>query len=177
MALFGLFISSLIIHFTPALIERGIAPGEAARIASTLGVATICGRICVGWMLDCWSPTMIGAVSFGASALGLIGFAISQNEIVVLSVFCLGFMIGAEINLMSFLTLRYFGVAAYGAIFGLMFAFYSIASVVGLFLNAILVTAHGSSGLFLAAALAFVVAACLLLILGKIAALDQPPIA
>ena len=63
---------------------------------------------------------------------------------------------------MSFMTLRYFGVRNYGAIYGLVLSIYSASSIASPLMSAGVLaiggyTANGAAGAFLAAAALFLV--------------------
>jgi cyanate permease len=52
--------------------------------------------------------------------------------------------IGAEVDLMAFFTSRYFGLRAYGKIYGMMFAFFSLFTGVGPYLSGLSYDAYHS---------------------------------
>ncbi len=60
LALFTMLVAStegaFMIHLVPILRHTGLAAGQAAEIASILGVAMIIGRLGTGFLFDHWSP-------------------------------------------------------------------------------------------------------------------------
>jgi MFS family permease len=125
-------INGTLTHVIPLLTDRGIAPQDAAFIFSFAGYAIILGRILAGWCLDrFWGPH-VAMVFFVVPIIGIALLAGGGTGIVPLvgAVLC-GAGIGAEIDLMAFLVSRYFGLKAYGKIYGLMFAVFGIGTGIG----------------------------------------------
>ncbi len=164
-SLFGLLITSAIINIFPALVERGVASGRAAQIASALGVAIIVGRLGVGYLLDYIRPAIVGVGIFLAGAAGAALFALGDGNGAIVAVICIGLLIGAEIDLMSFMVLWYFGVRSFGAIFGILFSIYTGSTIAGPLLGAILLRLGGYSLLYISAAATFAMAALAMLAL------------
>lgn len=169
--IFGLFIGGLIINFAPVLIERGLPPVRAAQIASVLGVAIIAGRLLIGTLLDRFSPSVVGTSVFGFAAAGTCLFLVGGVAYAIAAVVAVGLTTGAELDIFSFMALRYFGLKAYGTIFGMLFCGYTAANIVGPVLGTMLLTARGYKALFGAAAAGFI----LIAILFSILRLMRPP--
>jgi MFS family permease len=125
-------INGTLTHVIPLLTDRGIAPQDAAFIFSFAGYAIILGRILAGWCLDrFWGPH-VAMFFFAVPIIGIALLAGGATGFVPLvgAVLC-GAGIGAEIDLMAFLVSRYFGLKAYGKIYGIMFAMFGIGTGVG----------------------------------------------
>ena len=156
--LFGLFIAGLIVHTIPMLTDGGFSAGAAASVASLLGIAIIAGRLGVGWLLDRFPPALLGALLFLLSALGASCFVIVGPAAAPITVLTTGLLLGAEVDLLSFLTLRYFGNRHYGAIYSLLFAGYSACAMASPFFVSALVERGGYPLLYAVAAGAFITA-------------------
>jgi MFS family permease len=125
-------INGTLTHVIPLLTDRGIPPQQAALMFSFAGYAIILGRILAGWCLDrFWGPyvamcffvvPMLGIALLGSGATGLVPL--------IGAILC-GAGIGAEIDLMAFFISRYFGLKAYGKIYGIMFAVFNIGTGLG----------------------------------------------
>jgi MFS family permease len=125
-------INGTLTHVIPLLTDRGAAPQQAAFVFSSAGYAIILGRILAGWCLDrFWGPhvamfffavPILGIALLGSRAAGLVPL--------IGAVLC-GVGIGVEIDLMAFLLSRYFGLRAYGKIYGVMFAIFNVGSGLG----------------------------------------------
>ena len=125
-------INGSIIHVVPLLTDRGIAPGAAAATLSAAGIALIGGRIVAGYLLDkIFAPyiavffllcPMAGIAILGGGALG---------SWPVVGTILLGLGIGAEIDILSFIISRYFGIRFFGALHGFGFALALIGNAAG----------------------------------------------
>lgn len=115
-------INGSLIHVVPLLRDRGIAPAAATMALTAAGIALIAGRIFSGYCLDkLFGPyiaiaflflPMIGIGVLASGAGGVMPF--------VATVF-LGIGIGVEVDLLAFFISRYFGMRAFGALYGFMF--------------------------------------------------------
>jgi MFS family permease len=164
-ALLGLFVASLLIHTLPMLIDMGLTWKRAAAIASVNGIAMIGGRLITGPLLDRFPARYVGAGIFLLAASGAMLFVVLGTSAALFMVAAIGSLIGAELDLMSYMALQYFGLRSYGAIFGLLIAIYSAAGMVTPFVSGGLIAWGGYSALFLGAAASFATAS-LLMILG-----------
>lgn len=164
----GLVISTLIVDIIPALIDRGVEAGTAARIASLYGVATVLGRLGGGWLLDRIRPARVGVGVFAVSALGTLGFQGDMTAGVVLATIAAGLVSGAEVDIMSYMTIRYFGLGHYGRIFGASYCAYMAAAMIGPFLTAGLMQRGDHALFFLCTSGVLALSALVLLALARI---------
>jgi MFS family permease len=127
-----LAINGTLVHVPALLIDRGIPGQSAANAMIVAGVAIVFGRILAGWFLDrFWGPyvamcffilPMIGIALFASGAGGFVPFVAALLS---------GLGIGAEIDMMAFFISRYFGLKAFGKIYGLMFAIFTAGTTIG----------------------------------------------
>ena len=126
-------ITVLVIHFVPILRSRGLSPGLAASVAGIIGLCSIAGRIAGGALLDRVNGRWIAGIAFTlpcvACLLLLLG-PMSTPVAIAAAVF-IGVSLGAEIEVVAYLTSRYFGLRSYGLIFGTIVAFLSLGSGLG----------------------------------------------
>ncbi|MGZ3411826.1 MAG: MFS transporter, partial [Xanthobacteraceae bacterium] len=125
-------INGTITHIVALLTDRGIPLESATNALVATGLAIILGRVFAGWCLDrFWGPyvaivffliPMVGIALLGSGATGVVPL--------IGAVFC-GMGIGAEIDLMAFFLSRYFGLKAYGKIYGIMFAVFNVGTGLG----------------------------------------------
>ena len=114
---------------------RGVEAQTAATVMGILGIGIFVGRLATGALLDrFWQ----GFVAFpllclpAISAWLLLGDSLAFPA-AALAGFLLGFAAGAESDLIAYLTGRYFGMANYGKIYGMLympFGLFSAASPV-----------------------------------------------
>jgi len=125
-------INGTIVHIVALLTDRGIPLQTATGALSAAGIAIIIGRIVCGWCLDrFWGPYV--AVCF--FILPMAGIALLARDWAypgpLIGAALCGAGIGAEIDLMAFLISRYFGLRAYGKIYGLIFILFNVGTGLG----------------------------------------------
>lgn len=121
------------INMPTMLSDRGLEAQTAASVMGVLGIGIFSGRIITGLLLDrFWA----GFVAFPLLCLPAISCYILLGDTIMfpmaaLAGFLLGFAAGAESDLIAYLTGRYFGMAHYGKIYGMLympFGFFSALS-------------------------------------------------
>lgn len=121
-------IAAVIIHLVPMLIDRGAEPAAAGRMMANLGLAIIVGRICVGLLVDRFHAPYVGLAFLLLPAVACL-LLIQGHDI--LPILLVGLAAGAEVDLLAYLTARYYGLRAYGQIYGWQLAFFSLGAGVG----------------------------------------------
>ena len=161
--------SGMLPNLIPALTDQGISLQHAATAASVVGLMVIFGRLSVGYLVDKWWAPGVGAVAIFLPALGsLILFGEPGLILACIAAGLLGFAAGAELDLMSFLAARYFGLAHYARIYGFLYAALALASGIAPALFAGIFDATGSyANGFLIGAVFFTMGAALILALGR----------
>lgn len=114
----SLGVGGLLVHFVPLLNDLGADSIRAAKIASLLGLASVCGRIGVGLLLDRFPATLVTVATLLLAASGALLLYIFGLGFAPLAVMLIGLAAGAEVDLIAYLCSRYFGVRSYGAIYG-----------------------------------------------------------
>jgi MFS family permease len=120
------------------LTDRGVPVQMAVQALSASGLAIIIGRMLCGWCLDRFHGAVVAICFFIVPMCGIALLASGATGFVPLlgAVLC-GAGIGAEVDLMAFFTSRHFGLRAYGKIYGMMFAFFSLFTGVGPYLSGV----------------------------------------
>jgi MFS family permease len=164
-----LAVSGVLAGLVPAFTDRGLAPATAAALAGTVGLAMVPGRILVGIVIDrIWAPGVACAILLLPAAACLV--LASTSHIAVLAACCmtLGLAAGAELDLLAFLTARYFGIAHFARIYALLYAGLATGSALAPALFSLIRDRTGSyQASFQTSALLFVAAAVLLPLLGR----------
>ena len=114
----SLGVGGLLVHFVPLLTDLGADSVRAAEIASLLGLASVCGRIGVGLLLDRFSATLVAVATLLVAASGALLLYMFGLSFAPLAVMLIGLAAGAEVDLIAYLCSRHFGVRSYGAIYG-----------------------------------------------------------
>ena len=164
-----LAVSGVLAGLVPAFTDRGLAPASAAALAGTVGLAMVPGRILVGIVIDrIWAPGVACAILL-LPAVACIVLA-GTPHVAVLAACCmtLGLAAGAELDLLAFLTARYFGLAHFARIYALLYAGLATGSALAPALFSLIRDRTGSyQASFQTSALLFVAAAVLLPLLGR----------
>ncbi|MDB5364841.1 MAG: transporter [Rhodospirillales bacterium] len=125
LALAALFAASAIVallaHFVPLLIDGGVPAQRAASYASVIGISVVVSRIVVGFLLDRLFAPAVAAVVFVAAASAFLLLAVGGVGAALPAAAILGVALGVEGDVIAYLTSRYFGLRAYGRIFGLVY--------------------------------------------------------
>lgn len=132
---FGLLSFSLyglMIHSVSMLQDRGMTPTDAALGASTIGITITLARVVTGYLCDRVFAPRVAIVAFALSTIGIMILASGAIDLAAyFALVLVGFSIGAEIDMMTYLTTRYFGIRHFGEIYGILFASLLIGTSLG----------------------------------------------
>jgi MFS family permease len=164
----GLTATSLVSQQVPLLTEAGWTPTDARAIVTTIfGFALLVARVTVGFVMDhVFAPRVMQTVAIGG-AIACILYAVYPDA-AILSAILLGFLLGAEFDVLAFLIKRYYGNVAYGKAYGVIFGVFYLGSGLGITALAWIRQISGTydTGLFIAAAI-LVTSAILLIFLPR----------
>ena len=158
------------IHMPEIIKQHGLTAKEGAGIMGMIGIALLSGRIVTGWLLDrIWAPLVcLPILSIPALACFWLMGSSTSEPMVWASAFLLGFAAGAESDLIAYLASRYFGMAHYGKIYGMLYMPFGIFSAISPVLYGRIRDTTGSyDQMLMAATILFVAGALLLLTLGR----------
>jgi OFA family oxalate/formate antiporter-like MFS transporter len=117
------------IHLFPLFVDRGVEPARLPMAALALGVGTVIGRSCSGVALDQWEARNVAIILFALGAAGLTWMMVMPGDITLLHLVAppllIGMALGAESDLLAFLSRRAFGMRDLPVIYNrLLIAFY-----------------------------------------------------
>ncbi|HEX3918095.1 MAG TPA: MFS transporter [Caulobacteraceae bacterium] len=123
------------IHTAPLLSDRGLNPEQLALVLGINGVLGIVGRVGAGYLFDRFFAPWVSVGIFGiaaAASFALVGIpgiviAVSATMLVTLGS-------GAESDFVGYLVGRYFGLKAYGVIFGVIYGMFMVGIALGPYL-------------------------------------------
>jgi MFS family permease len=162
----SLSVSGFVFHFVPMLTDKGVPLEQAAATQSLLGFAVLFGRIGAGAALDRFFAPRVATVMLLVTAASMVVLAIGGPQYAAVAAFGIGFALGAEVDLIAYMTARYFGMASYGRVYGLLYG----AFLIGIGLSPLVIAQiHaaadsyapallGAGGLLVAAAALFLLA-------------------
>lgn len=130
-ALVAMAASALVVHMVPMLRDAGLDAAHAARVASLIGLGVILGRLLIGWLIDRLFAPRVAAFIFAVAALGCVLLARGGPGEAPVAAFLIGFALGAEVDLMAYLTSRYFGLRHYGFLYGTVYSCFWIGIASG----------------------------------------------
>jgi len=129
--LLGMTATSLVTQQVPLLRDAGWTIAETTRLQTTFGFGLLFARIAVGFIIDhVFAPRVMTTVSIGG-ALACILYAVVP-EWGYVSALLIGFLLGAEFDVLAFLIKRYYGYLAYGRVYGVIFGVFCLGSAVGI---------------------------------------------
>lgn len=120
------------IHSAPLLSDRGLSPDGLALVLAIVGALGIVGRVGAGFLFDrFFAPWVaIGIFGIGAAAafvlVGVPGLAVAIAAIMLVTIGS-----GAESDFVGYLVGRYFGLRAYGQIFGAIYGMFMVGIAIG----------------------------------------------
>ncbi|MEL7188637.1 MAG: MFS transporter [Pseudomonadota bacterium] len=160
----------IFINLPTMLRLRGIHAPTAATVMGVLGAGILVGRLMTGALLDRYWQ---GIVAFpllclpAISAWILLGDSLSFT-LAALSGLLLGFAAGAEADLIAYQTGRYFGMANYGKIYGMLYLPFGLFSAASPIIYAQVYDQTGTYAPILKVAIfGFILGGGLLLLLGR----------
>ncbi len=119
-------------HFVPMLLDRGYTPQSAVALLGASGIAAMVARVIVGACLDFVNGPVFSAIVMllPVCGVGLLWSGAGGNAPLYAAI-CIGLAIGAEVDMLGFFASRYFGRRAFGTLYGLIFAAFTIGIGVG----------------------------------------------
>jgi len=127
----GCAIAGLIPHLPPMMQDSGAAPARVGEAMGAMGLAIIAGRVLTGLALDRIFAPLIAAAVLIAAASGCVGLALLGADFGIVGAALIGLAMGSEIDLAGYMSARYFGLKAHGAIFGLQYGLFSLGGACG----------------------------------------------
>jgi MFS transporter, OFA family, oxalate/formate antiporter len=164
-----LAISGAAPNLVPVMTDKGLSAAAAAAIAGTYAISMVPGRILAGALMDrFWAPGVASVVLLLPCAACFILVNASSPAWLMLACAMLGIAAGAELDVLAFMTARYFGLAHFSKIYAISYMALATGSATAPTVFSRFQEATGSyaSSLLIAAGL-FVAAALLLLPLGR----------
>ena len=123
-------IVGLLSNFERIMVARGLARADIAGIAAIMGLTVIVGRLLVGVLIDrFWAPGVASVfIVMPIIAMLLMKYGVPSMGTGIVIGILIGLAAGAELDMLAYLTGRYFGPAHYPAVFGGIFAFFTVGA-------------------------------------------------
>jgi MFS family permease len=124
--------NGLVTNLAAILTGHGVTAQSAAIALSVRGGAGILGRLCVGFLIDRFSPQRIQTIILVLAALGTLVFAFASSPVVaLLGAALLGVGLGSEADVLPYLLAHYFGRKHFSVLYGLTWTAYAIGGATG----------------------------------------------
>jgi cyanate permease len=124
--------SSTIVHLAALLTDRGLSASQSAAALSVMGLASICGRLATGWLVDRFFAARVSFVLLLLAGGG--AFLLSSADsfaMGALAAFLIGFGTSGETDVAPYLLSRYFGLRSFSTLYGLTWMSHAMAGAVG----------------------------------------------
>ncbi|MFK7934433.1 MAG: MFS transporter [Saprospiraceae bacterium] len=128
--LISVSIIGLIPSFIPLLQDAGFSASEAGSYAAILGLSVMLGRLLTGFLIDRIFAPYITAIVFLFVASGCLALGLGGIQFALWGAIALGFAIGAEVDLIGYYTVKYFGLKNYGTIYGAQYSIFSLGGII-----------------------------------------------
>ena len=176
--LVALVLSGLLINLIPLLREIGLSPRDAATTTATVGIGLLFARVAVGFLLDRFQARYVAVMAFAVAALGCLLLAGQRTEFATFAVLALGFTAGAELDLLAYMSARYFGLRAHATIYSIgLSIFYSGAVCAPLLVGGLYDYTGGYHAALQLTVVCCVVASVLILLMGPYPSFEEAEIA
>lgn len=157
--------NGVVVHTVPILTDHGYAPNQAAALMIAVGLSTMAGRLLSGYLVDNVFAPYVAAFFFLLPSLGL--YFLGSATLPILGIISIGLASGTEVDMIAFLTSRYFGLRRFGQLYGLLFAVFTAGPAIGPYLMGLsFVRLHSYAPVLILFSLGLGIASALVLCLG-----------
>lgn len=152
------------------VLDQGLPDSTAATMVSAFAISSIAGRLVSGLALDRMPAHIVATVGFMLPVFGLLLLASPYDSpaAVLAAITLIGLAFGAEADVIPYLVGRYFGIAIYSTVLGLLTAAMGGAMASGNVLTAaVLKTTNSFNPFLVTAATTAFVGSLMFLLLGR----------
>lgn len=152
------------------VLDQGLTDSTAALLVSVFAIGSIAGRVLSGAALDYLPGHIIAAIGFGLPFIGLVMLASpwDTTPAVTVAILLIGLSFGGEGDVIPYLVTRYFGIAVYSTVLGLLSAAMGSAMALGNVILGIVLARTDSFDIYLyTAAAASFIGSAMFLLLGR----------
>ena len=160
--LLGASVHACVLHLAAMLTDRGMTVQTAAFASSLAGAGLLLGRVGSGFLLDIYVGSRVAICFASGAAVGILLLLSGHGATAFAGALLAGLGMGAEGDLIAYLTSRYFGLKAFGELYGYAFGIFVLAGACGALLMGIGFDKTGSYTVPLLGFLAAVIVAIIL---------------
>lgn len=120
------------IHIVQIVELHGVSARMAAGALAVVALGILVSRLLIGFLFDrLWAPAVAWpAMLLPAFACWLLMGTSTSLPLVMLGGFLIGFAAGAESDIIAYFAARYFGMAHYGRIYGMLYMAFGIGAAI-----------------------------------------------
>lgn len=142
--LVGFGVVSAMQHIVPIVKTHGGSAQTAALVQAAMWASVVAGRLATGWLMDHFFAPRVALSFLLPSIVGVAMLAGGANGgMAFVAAMMIGLASGAEVDVIAYLTGRYFGTRHYSKIYGTYFSAYALGSGYGPAITAWLVERLG----------------------------------
>jgi MFS family permease len=116
-------------HFVPMLLDSGLTAEQARNVAALFGLAVIAGRLLAGVLLDRFFGPYLAVCFVLVAASGMGMLLLPGSHDMRWTAIAIGLAFGTELDIAAYMSARYFGTRAIGAIYGWQFGMFSAGGI------------------------------------------------
>ena len=124
-------VGAVIVHLVPMLRDAGLTPIAAAGVAGFIGIGAIFGRLLTGFLIDRFFAPYVAAAMFLVTSLSCVLLLYAGVGAAPFAAALTGLSLGAEVDLIAYLTAKYFGMVRYGFVYSVLYAMFAIGGAIG----------------------------------------------
>ncbi len=130
---FSFVVIGTVIHLVPILKGFGAAPMQAAGTAALIGAFSIIGRLSTGALLDRFRSNIVGACAYILPVPGYVALLVAGTDPTaqIFAVALFGLTMGAEVDVITYLITRHFGLRRFASVTSVMFSFIALGAALG----------------------------------------------
>lgn len=163
-------VGGLITNLVPMLTDKGLDLSYAVEKAGLVGIMVIVGRLVVGYLVDrVWAPAVACVFCIlPAASCVILAQDMPSGLMISVAAMAIGLAAGAELDIIAYMSSRYFGLKNYGKIYGAQFVFFAVGSGAAPAVFGWSQDITGSYAFILySSAVLFVIGALLMLVMGQ----------
>lgn len=122
-------VNGMVVHIVPLLTDHGYSPAAAAALLAAVGLSTMVGQLLAGFLMDYIFAPYVAAFFFVLPCVGI--YLLGNVTVPVIGIISLGLASGTEVDMIGYMTSRYFGLKRFGQIYGYLFAVFAAGAALG----------------------------------------------
>jgi MFS family permease len=132
--LLSIAVSGILVNIVPIMTDKGYSAASAVGMLSVAGIASVASRAVVGVCLDRILAPFVatGVLLIATAGLLIVLLAPVSLPAAYISAVCIGFSLGAEADVITFMVSRYFRPAIYSKVVGTVFLLFAWGNAAGI---------------------------------------------